>query len=221
MNNSIRPSFVIKTQLVESGIKMLNSGLTVGTWGNISIRDPHTGYVYLTPSAMDYDKIREDDIVVVSLDGALIEGDRKPTVESGLHLKIYQNRDDVNAVVHTHPIQSLVFSVLGREIPPITDEASQLIGSSVKVAKHAMPGSDELATNCVNTLGLSNACLLQSHGAVCVGEDISAAFNVCTVLEITAEVYRMALTIGDPITIPDKDIEAMRAFIKTKYGQNK
>ncbi len=71
--------------------------------GNISIRDPETGLVYLTPSAMKYSTIVEDDVVVCRLDGTIVEGHRKPTIETGLHLAIYRNREEVNAVIHTHP----------------------------------------------------------------------------------------------------------------------
>ena len=93
-----------KKCIVESGKKLENSGLTVETWGNISIRDPETGLVYLTPSAMKYSTIVEDDVVVCRLDGTIVEGHRKPTIETGLHLAIYRNREEVNAVIHTFHI---------------------------------------------------------------------------------------------------------------------
>ena len=92
--------------IVESGKRMSGSGLTVETWGNISYRDPETQLVYLTPSAMLYDTIVEDDVVVCKLDGTVVEGTRKPTIETDMHLSIYRNREDVNAIIHTHPIYS-------------------------------------------------------------------------------------------------------------------
>ena len=85
-----------KKCIVESGKKLENSGLTVETWGDISIRDPETGLVYLTPSAMKYSTIVEDDVVVCRLDGTIVEGHRKPTIETGLHLAIYRNREEVS-----------------------------------------------------------------------------------------------------------------------------
>ena len=99
-----------KKCIVESGKKLENSGLTVETWGNISIRDPETGLVYLTPSAMKYSTIAEDDVVVCRLDGTIVEGHRKPTIETGLHLAVYRNREEVNAVIHTHPMYSMVYA---------------------------------------------------------------------------------------------------------------
>ena len=89
-----------KKLIVESGKKMSGSGLTVETWGNISFRDKVTGLVYLTPSAMLYDTIVEDDVVVCTLDGTIVEGERKPTIETEMHLSVYRNREDVNAIIH-------------------------------------------------------------------------------------------------------------------------
>ena len=117
-----------KKLIVESGKRMAGSGLTVETWGNISIRDPETGLVYLTPSAMLYDTIVEDDVVVCKLDGTVVEGKRKPTIEKDMHLSIYQNRKEVNAIIHTHPLYSMVYASQGKDIPLVIDEAAQALG---------------------------------------------------------------------------------------------
>jgi L-fuculose-phosphate aldolase len=203
-----------------AGIRMLHSGLTVETWGNISVRDPETGLVYLTPSAMPYDVLKNEDIVLMNPDGSVKEGKRKPTVESAMHLEIYRVRPDVNAVIHTHPVESSVFGVLYRSIPPIIDEAAQVLGGEVKVTKYALPGTEELAANVVATLGSGAACLIANHGAVCVGKDIDTAFRVCEVLEMTAQIYRKALTIGEPNVISQDNVAYMKDFMEHHYGQN-
>lgn len=210
-----------KKLIVESGLKMLNSGMTVETWGNLSVRDARTGWVYLTPSGMDYSKISEADVVVCDSDGNIVEGHRKPTIEKDLHLEIYKKRNDVNAIVHTHPIYSTVFSCMGEDIPPIIDEAAQVLMGTCRRADYALPGTAELAENCVKALGdTAMSCLLQSHGAVCVGKDMNAAFKVARVLEMTAEIYyRIRATGGTPIPISDENIEYMIDFMKNKYGQ--
>ncbi len=210
-----------KKLIVESGLRMLNSGYTVETWGNISFRDKETNLVYLTPSGMDYTIVTQDDIVVCDLDGNVVEGTKKPTIETGLHLAIYKARPEVNAVVHTHPMYSMVFSCCGEDIPLVIDEAAQTLGGTVKTAEYALPGSPELAQNCVDALGTqSNACLLKSHGAVCVGEDMDSAFKVSKVLEVTAEIYQMIRAIGKtPYKISDENIAAMQDFVKNVYGQ--
>lgn len=210
-----------KEHLVESGKRMLRSGLTVETWGNISVRDPETGLVYLTPSGMPYERITEQDIVVMGPDGERMEGDRKPTIEYEMHLGIMGNRPDVNAVVHTHPVYSQVFALLHEEIPPVIDEAAQILGGAVKVAAYALPGTPELAKNVVSALGGGAACLLANHGAVCVGRDMDAAFRVCTVLEMTSKIYYMARCIGRPAPISAALVASLKDFAENHYGQGK
>ena len=212
-----------KKLIVESGKRMEGSGLTVETWGNISVRDPETDLVYLTPSAMKYNTITEDDVVVVDLDGNIVEGSRKPTVEKGLHVEVYRRRKEINAIIHTHPLYSMVYACQGKEIPVITDEAAQVLGEPVRCAEYGFPGSDALAQNCVRALGdTGNACLLNSHGAVCLGKDMESAFKTAKVLEITAQIYYMIHAAGaEPVGISQENIRAMRDFFVNHYGQGK
>ncbi|MBR5309726.1 MAG: class II aldolase/adducin family protein [Oscillospiraceae bacterium] len=207
-----------KRFLIDACLRMLNSGLTVETWGNISVRDPETGYVYLTPSGMPYNTLVEDDIVVMDIDGNRIEGERKPTIEHAMHLGIMKNRPDVNAVVHTHPVYSQIFALLHEDIPPVIDEAAQILGD-VRVTEYALPGSPEMAANAIATLGNDSACLLANHGAVCVGKDMDKAFQVCTILEMTSQIYYMARCIGQPKPIDDDKVAYMKDFVANRYGQ--
>lgn len=212
-----------KKLIVESGKRMAGSGLTVDVWGNISYRDPETQLVYLTPSAMPYDTIVEDDVVVCRLDGTIVEGTRKPTIETGIHLSIYRNREDVNAVIHTHATYSTVYAAQGKEIPLFIDEAAQLLGDTCRCADYALPGTPELAKNCADALGKkANSCLVHSHGAICVGGDMDGAFKTAKVLEVTAQIYYMIeATGGKPVGISDENIAIMQEFVKNSYGQGK
>lgn len=209
--------------IVQSGLRMANSGLTVETWGNISVRDPETGLVYMTPSAMKYDTITVDDVVVCDLDGNTVQGTRKPTIEKDMHLGIYRARQDVNAVIHTHPTYSMVYSCQGKDIPLFIDEAAQTLGDTCHTTPYALPGSQELADGVVAALGeKSNSCLIHSHGAVAVGGDMDGAFRACTVLEIAARIlYMIEATGGKPVPISDENIAIMQDFVKNHYGQGK
>ena len=210
-----------KKLIIESGVKMIDGGYTVETWGNISCRDPETQRVYITPSGMDYSTLVEDDVVVVDLNGNCLEGCRKPSIETGLHCGIYRARKDVNAVIHTHPIYSTVFSCMGEDIPMLIDEAAQCFGDTCRVAEYALPGSEELANNCVKMLGeKANSCLLKSHGAVCVGGDMKCAFRTVKVLEVTAQIYQLIRSChGCYQPISDENIEKMQYFVANLYGQ--
>lgn len=207
--------------IVGSGKRMAGTGLTVETWGNISCRDPESGLVYLTPSAMHYDIIVPEDVVVCDLSGNVKEGRRKATIEKDLHLEIYKARPEVCAIIHTHPVWSMVYACQGRDIPLFTDEAAQALGDTVHCAPHAPAGSAELAHGCVKALGAKgNAVLLQSHGAVCVGKTMDEAFKTATVLEATANVYQLIeASGGKPLLLAPEEIEAMQEFMRTSYGQ--
>ena len=210
-----------KREVIDAGIRMLSEGITIGTWGNVTVRDPETGYVYLSPSGMPYKTLVEDDIVVVRLDGSRVEGTRKSTIETEMHLAIYRARPECNAVIHTHPIYSTAFSAMGEDIPLLLDEAAQVLGDVVRTTAYALPGSQELADECVKALGeKSMACLLRSHGAVCLGKDLEQAFGNSTVLEATARVYSIIRSMGgqfDPISL--ENIAFMQTFVKNSYGQ--
>ncbi len=208
-----------KALVIECGKRMLHSNLTVETYGNISIRDKETDNIFMTPSGMPYDTLTEDDIVVFNKEGVQIEGKRKPTIEYELHLSVMKARPDVNVILHTHPVYSTVFATLHEDIPPIIDEAAQILCGTVKTAEYALPGTPELAANVTKALGSVQAVLLANHGALCVGEDVGKAFRVCTVLEMTSHIYFMARSIGKPVVIGDKEVEYMVDFMKNKYGQ--
>lgn len=209
----------MKQVLIESGKRMLGKGLTVETWGNISLRDSQTGKIYLTPSGMDYSLLTEEDVVVFDADGHHIEGHRKPSIEKDMHLGILANRPDVNAVIHTHPIYSQVFAVLGMPIPAIIDESAQVFGGEVPVAAYGLPGSRELAGHVLQALGTeNNACLMANHGAVCVGGTIDMAFKCCTVLEMTAQIYQLCLQIGKPKCLEPEQIAIMKNLAKDYFN---
>lgn len=210
-----------KRLLVDSGLKMYNSKLTIETWGNISVCDREKKLVYITPSGMNYTTVTEDDMVVVDLNAQKIEGRRKPSIEVPMHVAVYNARPDVNAVIHAHPLYSTAFSSMGEDIPLIHDEAAQTLGEAVRTAEYALPGSQEIARECIKALGKNNACLLRSHGSICVGPDMDSSFKVAAVLEMVAHIYYLIRSMGGKyIPISDENIAAMQRFIATGgYGQ--
>ncbi len=209
-----------KKTVVNAGITMLEEGLTVGTWGNISVRDPETGFIYLSPSGMAYHEILPDDIVVMDLNQNLIDGHRVVSIEKLVHLAIYRARPDVNAIMHTHPLYSSVLGAVGMELPAISEDFAQLVGDKIICSDYALPGTQELSRNVVVGLGADrNAVILPNHGTFCVGEDIQTVFVVSHVVEKSAQTYILALSIGKPNIISQADILTMREDKKRNYGQ--
>ena len=196
-------------------------GLVTFTWGNVSAIDRESGLFVIKPSGVEYDRLKPEDMVVVDLAGNHVEGFRKPSIEVPMHTAIYRARPDVSAIIHTHPIWSTVFSCMGEDIPVFHDEGAQALNCEVvRTAKYALPSTPELAKNCLEALGEASACMLMSHGAVCVGDSIAACFKVSAVLEMMAQLYQLIrATGGQPVPLSRENIAIMRDFARTQYGQ--
>jgi L-fuculose-phosphate aldolase len=210
-----------KQQIVDAGNTMVALGLTVGTWGNVSLRDPETNLIYIKPSGMPYPEITCDDVVVMNSAMEIVEGHRKPSIEYQFHIAIMNARKDVNAVIHTHPIYSSAFAVTRQDIPGISEDFVQIVGNKVINCKYSLPGTAELATNVVEGLADRNAVMIPNHGTVCVGADIAGALKICHVVEKSAHIYILSKILGTPQVISDEDMAAMQYFAKNCYGQGK
>lgn len=202
--------------LRNSGIKLKKDGLTAGTWGNISMRI-NDEQMLITPSGMAYDELTEEDLVLVDLATVQCKGGRKPSTETGTHAAIYNARSDVNAITHTHSLYASVVAAVNREIPPILEDMAQIIGESIRVAPHCLPGSPELQKYAVDALEGRFAALLQAHGAICVGRDIQEAFTVCEVMEKTCYAYILTELLGGGIVLPEPMAKGFREYYLTQY----
>lgn len=207
-----------KEIIVKTGRQLYQQNLTIGTWGNISVLDSKTGLVYIKPSAMEYDEIGLDDVAVLDKDGKIIEGSKKPSVESPMHLAIYKNRKDVFAVIHYHAIYSGVFAVTGLSLPGISEDFVQIIGEKVVCAEYALPGTNELAEKAIIGLQNRNAVFLANHGTICVGKNIKEAMKVVYALEKTAQIYILSKNLGKCRVIPEREIKKMQHFMKNEYN---
>jgi L-fuculose-phosphate aldolase len=213
---------LFKQSVVDGGLKLFKQGLTVGTWGNLSIRDPETNLFYIKPSGMRYPEIRVDDIVVMDNKKEIIEGFRKPSIEYNFHIAIMNAREDVNCVMHYHPVYSSVFGVINEDIPGIGEDFVQLVGDKIINCDYALPGTPELAENVVKGLGDRNAVIIPNHGSICVGTDFDTTLKTIHVVEKTAHIYILAQSMGKTSRLihPD-DIAAMQDFARNHYGQGK
>ncbi|MGD0020877.1 MAG: class II aldolase/adducin family protein [Smithellaceae bacterium] len=199
-----------------------------GSGGNVSVRLSEVAMV-ITPSSVKYQKLSVDDICVVGFDLSVIgeKSNLKPSVESGLHSIIYQNRPDVNAVVHTHQIYGSVFAVINTPIPALFDEVSFSLGQMVEIIPYALSGSSELANNVAGKLSNNaNAYIIQNHGILALGKNLDLAILNAELLEKVAQIYCLALSTGKPIkTLPESIVElvvAVRNYeVNDAQGKNK
>ncbi|XMB66997.1 class II aldolase/adducin family protein [Mycoplasmatota bacterium zrk1] len=181
--------------------------LFAGTSGNLSVFDRENKVMAITPSSVRYETMTVKDIVIVDQDGIKLEGDHKPSSEWKMHLEIFHQLDTVNAVVHTHSPYATSFAVVNKEIPTILIEMVPFLGGDLKVSKYASPGSRELGISVCEVLRNSPASLMQNHGAIAVGEDLSKAYIRAEYIEDAAKIYHHSLQIGKPRTMTEKEIK--------------
>ena len=205
----------LKEKIIEVGIQLLKENLTHGTCGNISCRVDKEK-ILITPSSLPYGDIKPDDILLVNLDGEVLEGKRNPSVETPFHTAIYKNRDDVKAIIHTHSQYALAVSSVVDSIPVFLDEIFSHIGGELTVSRYALPGSDELAENLLNVLGDKNAALLSNHGAVCCGKNLDEALEVARVVEQICKIFILSSCLGKTKVLPEEGREYQRAMFEMK-----
>ena len=209
----------IRKELVEYGKRLVDTELTSGTGGNLSYFDSETGYMAMTPSGLDFYKTKEEDIVILALDGTVIEGNRTPSSEWVMHKRIYETRTDINAIIHGHTIYASVLACLREELPA-THYMIAVAGETVRVADYASFGSKELAENAAKGMEDRNAVLLANHGIIGGSNNLRNAFNVIEEVEYCAKIYVIAKSIGNPIILPEKEMKFMSEKFKS-YGQPK
>ncbi|MCR6544210.1 class II aldolase/adducin family protein [Dehalobacterium formicoaceticum] len=217
----IHSAVQLKDQIIQVGKKLVDAQLVVGTWGNISCRVPNHKNYHITPSGMIYHQLKSEDIVTMNFAGEVVEGDRKPSSEFILHQEIYKARSDVGAIVHTHSNYACSFAVAQERIPPVLEEAAQLIGGPVEVARYAPPGSLKLAIHGVRALENRNAVLLANHGVVAVGRSLEEAFTVAVLVEKLAQVFLNAKSLGTAHVLNDVETKNLRESFLKHYGQSK
>lgn len=201
--------------------QLISSGLVTGTSGNVSARTPE-GDVLVTPSGLDYNSMQPEDIVLVSVRGDILEGSLQPSTETPMHTGIYRARPHVGAVVHTHSRYATTLACLGLEIPPVHYMLTTLSpGGRIPLAPYATYGTEELASYAAGALGEShNACLLQNHGTITVGESAGQASAHAVTLEEMAEIYYRARLAGEPILLTPEQLQEVATKI-AGYGQTK
>ena len=209
----------IRNELVELHALLPKYGLVVWTGGNVSARDPESGLVAIKPSGVSYDDLTAASMVVLDLDGNVVEGSHKPSSDTYSHLYVYRNRPDVNGVVHTHSRYATAFAAVGRSIPVYLTAQADEFGGEIPCAGFALIGDEAIGAQVVETIGRSPAVLLKNHGVFTVGPSATAAVKAAIMTEDVAATVWAALQIGQPDVLPDDVVERLHHRYTTQYGQ--
>jgi L-fuculose-phosphate aldolase len=191
----------LRVDLIETAKQLLREGLALGTAGNLSARTPE-GNVLLTPTALPYDTMTPDDLVLCDLAGGVLAGARQPTTEKALHLAVLRAHPELGAVIHSHAKFASMFAVAREPVPCAIEEFQIYVGGEVPVAKYELSGSDALGAECAKHLAQRSAVLMANHGLLAAGRDLAQALHVTALVERTAEIVLGAKLLGRAAPLP-------------------
>jgi L-fuculose-phosphate aldolase len=194
----------IRERVCETAKWMLSSGLTQETFGNVSSRAGKEK-IAITPSAIRYPKLTPSDIALIDLDGNIIESDHAVSTETPIHLRVYQERNDAEAILHTHSPFATVFACLGEPIRPYHNTLAHA-GGTIYPSEYANNGNEELPRTVVDTLADRRACLLRNHGVLAIGDSIRDARYVASIVEFCAKMQYFSMMLGDPEPVAESDL---------------
>jgi len=209
----------LRDQMVSFARRMITTGLVRGTSGNLSAREPAAENCLITPSGVDYDSMKAEDVVLVDLSGRPVSPGLKPSVDTPIHVAIYRARPDAGACIHTHSLYAAAFSTVGREIPPLITESAGYLGGAVRVMEYVPPAQPDTGELVAAGLGRGRAVLLPNHGVIAVGETLKKAFDAAMAVEEGANIAYIALQLGQPALVTDAEVARMHEFIHFHYGQ--
>lgn len=209
----------LKEELVELHLELPKNELVSWTGGNISARDFETGLIVIKPSGVRYKDLLPENLVVLDLDGKIIEGNLKPSSDTYSHLYIYNHRIDVGGVVHTHSRFATAFAAVGKPIPCVLTAIADEFGGPIPCGDFALIGDEAIGKIVVESIGESSAVLLKKHGVFTIGKDAVSAVKAAVMTEDVAATVWMAMQIGTPEVIPQEYVDKLHDRYTRVYGQ--
>jgi L-ribulose-5-phosphate 4-epimerase len=209
----------LRDLVCEGNLMLPRYGLVTWTSGNVSGRDAATGYIVIKPSGVSYAAMTSADMVVVDLEGRVVEGKLQPSVDVSTHLYVYRHRPDVHGVVHTHSTFATAFAALGHPIPVYLTAIADEFGTSIPVGAYARIGGEEIGAELIRAIGTSPAILMKNHGVFTIGPTVMAAVKAAVMTEDVARTVFYALQLGQPDEIPPDEVARGHQRYIEKYGQ--
>ncbi|MEI7832159.1 MAG: L-ribulose-5-phosphate 4-epimerase [bacterium] len=194
-------------------------GLVTMTSGNVSGRDPETNLVVIKPSGISFEALTPEDMVIVDLQGTVIEGRLNASVDTPTHLVVYRARPDVFGMVHTHSNYATAFAAVGRDIPAVLTAMADEFGGAIPCGPYCQIGEEQIGEAIVAHIGNSPAILLQNHGVFTIGPTPKAALKAAVMCEDVAKTVYLACQLGTPIPIPAEEVARGHQRYMEKYGQ--
>ena len=209
----------LKKEVYKAHIKLWENKLVMWTSGNVSARDPKTNLVVIKPSGVPYDKLSFDNLVIVDLNGNIVEGNLKPSVDMATHLYVYKHMPDVMSVIHTHSTYASAFAATGKPIPVCLTAMADFFGCNIPIGNLVLIGEEEIGKEVVSKIGNSKAIIMKNHGPFTIGKSVNEALKAAIFLEEGAKTLIMAKILGEPQSIPGFIVKTLHKNYNEKYGQ--
>lgn len=220
----------LKEQVYKANIELVKQELVIYTWGNVSGRDFETGYIVIKPSGINYDELTADMMIVVDLEGTVIEGKHKPSSDTATHLEIYKKFSEVGGVVHTHSRYATAFSQAGLDIQPLGTTHGDYFNGKVPCTRdmrsEEIEGAYEKETGKViiesfkkrDAMEIS-AVLVKEHGPFTWGTSPSDAVHRAKVLEEVAHMNFLTLQLSNSDNKKSMNDELLKKHFTRKHGK--
>jgi L-fuculose-phosphate aldolase len=212
---SVQNVATLKQQLADA-LSMMERAEVIDFNGHMSCRVPGTAHVLINSGKSVRSALSAADIIAIDMDGKPVDGDVVPPMEFHIHTEIYRRRPDVNAVAHTHPVWSTLFSMTGNPVLPVTMQAA-VMGPIRTFDKTASINQKALGEELAAALGEDRVVMLKSHGAVVAGSDIVEAFVLAIYLEETARRQYLAQPLGKPYTLTAEEVKTIGANLRKPH----
>ncbi len=206
----------VKQELIETGRKMYARGWIVAAEGNLSCRIA-PDRILATASGVCKGEMGEDDLVLIDSNGLVLEGNRKPSTEIAMHLEVYRERPEVQAVVHAHPPYVLALSLTGINLDRPYLPESVLVLGKVPFVPYARPSTQQVAESIRPFIHQTDVLVLHRHGSLTVGKSLTGAFRKLEYLEHTAYVVWLARQVGHPNPMPAEEVREVLKLRKSVY----
>jgi L-ribulose-5-phosphate 4-epimerase len=210
----------LRKEVWKCNLDLPKNGLVKMTSGNVSGRDPETNLIVIKPSGYSYEEMTPAHMVVVNMEGDVVEGDLIPSVDTDTHLYVYQRRPDVLGMAHTHSTYATSFAALGQPIPACLTTTA-MMGGEIPLGGYAPIGGEDIGEEILANIGNSLAIIMQNHGVFTIGNSAKQATKMAIEVEDIAKITHLAMLRGQPIMLTDEQVAEVAELYAHNYGQDR
>ncbi|NVM43533.1 MAG: class II aldolase/adducin family protein [Candidatus Lokiarchaeota archaeon] len=207
----------LRKTVVRGAQEIYSKGLVEDGEGNVSVRI-NKNEILVTPTSTKYNMLSPELIVHMDLEGNIIGSGKIPSTEVKMHIAVYKDRPKVKCVIHNHSPYISMLSVLRKGIPIIMEQQMIFLGGEIHCTEITEAHTEEMGTSALKALDRNNAAILANHGAIICGKSLDHAVRFSVILEKMAKVYWGALQIGDPLRVPNENLEEHEKMFNSLFA---